>query len=87
MFVDSCERERDIGTQIMNDHVIELITYPQHVIAVGVPWFPTMMMNLVKKDLFGGAIIADFPEAFFDASYVIDRELKAWHHSDHLDLA
>jgi hypothetical protein len=33
-----------------------------------------MMIKLVKTELFGGAIIADFPETFFDASYVIDRE-------------
>jgi hypothetical protein len=32
------------------------------------------MMELVETELFGGAITAAFPQVFFDASYVIDRE-------------
>jgi hypothetical protein len=34
------------------------------------------MTNLVETDLFGGAIKADLPERFADASYVIDRQSK-----------
>ena len=34
------------------------------------------MTNLVKRDLFGGAIKADLPGRFIDASYVIDRQSK-----------
>lgn len=34
------------------------------------------MTNLVETDLFGGAIKADLPERFADASYVVDRQLK-----------
>jgi hypothetical protein len=34
------------------------------------------MTNLVKTDLFGGAIKANYPRGFIDASYVIDPQLK-----------
>ena len=34
------------------------------------------MINLVKTELFGGAIVADFPKAFLDASYVVNRESR-----------
>jgi hypothetical protein len=45
------------------------------------------MTDPVETDLFGGAIKANIPKSFIDASYVIDRQLKLGSVPTDLDLA
>jgi hypothetical protein len=45
------------------------------------------MTDLVETDLFGGAIKANLPKGFIDASYVIDRQSKLGSIPTDLDLA
>jgi hypothetical protein len=45
------------------------------------------MTNLVKTDLFDGAIKANLPRGFIDASYVIDPQSKLGAVPTYLDPA
>ena len=36
------------------------------------------MTKPVERELFGGAIKADYPKKFIDVSYVIDLSTEAW---------
>ena len=45
------------------------------------------MTDLVNVDLFGGAIKANYPEGFFDASYVIDCQSRLGSIPTDLDVA
>jgi hypothetical protein len=44
------------------------------------------MTNPVERELFGGAIKANYPEKFIDASYVIDCQSKLGSFQTDLDL-
>jgi hypothetical protein len=44
------------------------------------------MTNLVETELFGGAIKANYPKNFIDASYVIGCQSKPWLLPTDLDL-
>ena len=46
-----------------------------------------MMTDLVKTDLFGGAIKANFPKGFIDAAYVIECQPNFGSVPTNLDLA
>jgi hypothetical protein len=45
------------------------------------------MTDLMETDLFGGAIKANLPKGFVDASYVIDRQSNPGSVPTDLDLA